>query len=94
MKEGAKKMTKSEAVKVLKNIEGYTHVSLSEWLDVEIEALDMAIEELSKPNVIYCKDCIHSFYNDTGMHCMHMKLPPSRYGYCHRAVRREEYEAD
>lgn len=40
-------MTRDEAVKVLKLIKGYTHINLSEWLPVEVEAMDMAISALS-----------------------------------------------
>ena len=43
-------MTNEEAIKILTNIKllknGYTHLTLYEWLDVEKEAIDMAIEVL------------------------------------------------
>lgn len=40
-------MTREEAIRLLTNIKGYTHITLYEWLDVEKEAVDMAIEALS-----------------------------------------------
>ena len=40
-------MTRDDAIRLLTNMKGYTHITLYEWLDVETEALDMAIEALS-----------------------------------------------
>ena len=47
-------MTRDDAIRLLTNMKGYTHITLYEWLDVEKEALDMAIEALSA----VCDDCI------------------------------------
>ena len=40
-------MKREEAIRLLTNMKGYTHITLYEWLDVEKEAIDMAIEALS-----------------------------------------------
>ena len=47
-------MKREEAIGLLTNMKGYTHITLYEWLDVEKEAIDMAIEALSA----VCDDCI------------------------------------
>lgn len=79
-------MTREEAIRLLTNIKGYTHITLYEWLDVEKEALDMAIEAL-QTDFVRCKDCKHRYVSGNGTTqyyvCDFMDAQYEDDGFCH-----------
>lgn len=82
-------MTREEAKKyVIRHCNpSYPKASKTQW-DL---AINMAIDALSQPEIIYCKDCVH---NKAGAeagnaNCELYYDMTYQMGYCHRGERRE-----
>lgn len=56
-------MTREEAIKILKpmldSFVDYANITMKVEDDNTVDALEMAIEALKQPEIIYCKDCKH-----------------------------------
>ena len=85
-------MTREEAIKLLANIKGYTHITLYEWLDVEKEALDMAIDALKADTaeVVRCKDCKWYGHLGCAIRIVDDSDKPNDNDFCSFGERREE----
>ena len=57
-------MTKEQAIKVLKPIletyVDYANIAMTVGADNDAEAIEIAIESLKAPKVIYCNDCVYA----------------------------------
>lgn len=89
-------MTKEEAIDIFEGMALTATTTIQEWVITQERkvAVDMAIEALKQPEIIRCKDCIHSSgvkMVDGWTYCAEGRLLVKyENGYCSDARRREE----
>lgn len=93
-------MTREEAINYNENLKMYMKITDKQnpykFLEENYIALDMAIEALKEPNIIYCKDCAYYrtperySYKDPNPYCCRSALTKvSENDFCSKAIMKE-----